>query len=199
MEKFLIVGLGNIGDEYANTRHNIGFDVLDNLSDRHGSFFQLQRLAFRGEIKWKGRQLILIKPTTFMNESGKAVRYWMEKEKIELDHILIIVDDLALPISRMRVRSSGSDGGHNGLKSIFNCVGSEKYPRLRFGVGADFAKGRQIEYVLGHWSLEELKVLKEKIPAAGDVVESFVTQGIQRTMNFANSLSFEDGLKMPEN
>lgn len=185
--KFLIVGLGNIGEEYKNTRHNIGFKVLDMLAEQSGTFFSSQRLADVAEIKYKGKILILIKPATYMNLSGKAVNYWLQKEKIPVENMLIITDDIALPFGTIRIRPKGSDGGHNGLKSINESINTQDYPRLRFGIGNNFPKGKQAEYVLGEWSEEEQKTLEQRIDVATQVVKSFATVGLQRTMNdFSN-------------
>ncbi len=150
--KYLIVGLGNIGTDYHHTRHNIGFDVADAFAAKHGALFRSDRLADVAEIKWKGRILVVIKPTTYMNLSGKAVKYWMDKEKIPAENMLVIVDELALPLEVIRLRPGGSDAGHNGLKSIQETIGTNQYPRLRFGIGNDFPKGRQVDYVLGRWT-----------------------------------------------
>lgn len=184
--KFLIAGLGNIGSEYDGTRHNIGFDIADVLTMKLEGKFASDRLADVSQLKYKGRSLIVIKPTTYMNLSGKAIKYWMDKEKIAIDHILVLVDEIALPLGTLRMKGSGSDGGHNGLKSIQEVLQTSKYPRLRFGVGNDFPKGRQVEHVLGKWTGEEMPVLKEKIPKAVEMIESFVFQGIARTMNNFN-------------
>ena len=183
--KYLIVGLGNIGPEYEDTRHNIGFYVLDAFKASNVVFMD-KRYGFVGELKFKGRTLILLKPSTYMNLSGKAVYYWMQKEKIPLENVLVIVDDIALPLGTLRLRSAGSDGGHNGLKNINEVLGTQAYARLRFGIGSDFPKGRQIEYVLGQWDKEEKPVLEEFVTKARSVIESFVTIGIERTMNFFN-------------
>lgn len=190
MSKFLVVGLGNIGAEYAGTRHNIGFDVADAMATKYGVSFRSDRLADVAEAKWKGRQLIIIKPTTYMNLSGKAVKYWMDKEKISLDNILVIVDDLALTLAKLRLRGSGSDAGHNGLTSIQETLQTDRYPRLRFGIGNNFPRGRQVDFVLGRWGQEELPVVKQKVEKCVEIVESFVTIGIERTMNEANKLEF---------
>jgi PTH1 family peptidyl-tRNA hydrolase len=190
MSKFLVIGLGNIGADYAGTRHNIGFDVADALVRKHGTFFRVERLAEVAEVKWKGKQLIIVKPTTYMNLSGKAVKYWMDKEKIQLDNLLVIVDELALPLSKVRLRASGSDAGHNGLKSIQETLLTDKYPRLRFGIGNNFPKGRQVDYVLGRWDDTELPLVKKKIEKCVEFIESFVAIGIERTMNEANKLEF---------
>lgn len=190
MEKFLIVGLGNIGNEYVGTRHNIGFDVVDRLVAKHQGLFQSSRLAEMAEVKLKGKKLIVLKPSTYMNLSGKAIKYWMDKENIPIERVFIILDDLALPLSRLRIRGSGSDGGHNGLKSIQEQLGSVQYPRLRFGIGADYPKGRQVEFVLGKWDEKELPIINVKIDKSVECVESFVLQGLAPTMNMANKLEF---------
>jgi len=184
--KFLIVGLGNIGLEYDATRHNIGFDVADAFVIKHGGSFRLDRHAFVAECKWKGKTFVVIKPTTYMNLSGKAVKYWMDKEKISLENMLVIVDDLALPIETLRLRSGGSDAGHNGLKNIDLILQTNQYPRLRFGIGNNFPKGRQIEFVLGKWTPGELPIVKEKVLNSTEAIESFATQGIAKTMNIYN-------------
>lgn len=185
--KFLIAGLGNIGAEYDATRHNIGFDVADAFTIKHGGSFSLERHAFVAHCKWKGKIFIIIKPTTYMNLSGKAIKYWMDKEKIALENILIITDDIALRVETLRLRAGGSAAGHNGLRSIEQELGTNQYPRLRFGVGSDFAKGRQVEYVLGKWKASELPVIKDKIIRSIDVIESFATQGISKTMSLFNN------------
>ncbi|HXD78060.1 MAG TPA: aminoacyl-tRNA hydrolase [Puia sp.] len=188
--KYLIAGLGNIGAEYAGTRHNIGFEVLDALAARHQQVFAVERLAEQVEIRWKGNLLIGIKPTTYMNLSGKAVKYWMDKEGITVDRILVVMDELALPLSRFRLRPGGSDAGHNGLTSIQEVLGTQGYARLRFGIGNDFPRGRQIDYVLGRWKQEELPLVREKVEKSVDLIESFVSIGIERTMNLYNNLEF---------
>ncbi len=190
MSKFLITGLGNIGDEYANTRHNIGFDVVESFVLKHGGFFQSKRLANVAEIKWKGKIFICIKPTTFMNLSGRAVKYWLDKEKIPLENSLTIVDDIALPLDKLRLRKSGSDAGHNGLKDIQNILGTDVYPKLRFGIGNNFPKGMQVEFVLSKWFTEEIPLVKIKIEKSIEVIESFATIGIDKTMSLVNNLSF---------
>jgi PTH1 family peptidyl-tRNA hydrolase len=190
MAKYLIVGLGNIGADYAGTRHNIGFDVADALVKKHEGAFRLDRLAEVAEIRWKGKILITIKPTTFMNLSGKSVKYWMDKEKILLENVLIIVDELALPLTRFRLRTGGSSAGHNGLRSIEEVLGTSAYPRLRFGIGNNFPKGRQVDFVLGRWKEEELPLVGQKIDKTVELVESFVTIGIERTMSLYNNLDF---------
>lgn len=190
MEKFLIVGLGNIGTEYAGTRHNIGFDVADKLVARHGGSFQSGRLADIAEIRFRGKKLVVIKPTTFMNLSGRAVKYWLDKEHIPVERIMVILDDLAIPLSRLRIRGSGSDGGHNGLKSIQEMINSIQYPRLRFGIGADYPKGGQVDFVLGKWTPEELVIIGRKVEKSVDGIEGFVLRGLASSMNEVNNLEF---------
>ena len=190
MAKYLIVGLGNIGADYAGTRHNIGFDVADALVKKHEGSFRLDRLAEMAEIRWKGKILIVIKPTTFMNLSGKAVKYWMDKEKIPLENVLVIVDELALPLTKFRLRPAGSSAGHNGLRSIEETLGTDGYSRLRFGIGNNFPKGRQVDFVLGRWREEELPLVRQKVDKTVELVESFVTSGLERTMNQYNNLDF---------
>ncbi|HBH06745.1 MAG TPA: aminoacyl-tRNA hydrolase [Flavobacteriales bacterium] len=185
--KYLIFGLGNIGSEYENTRHNIGFKVLDSLADKYDLNFAVGRLASSCSAKYKGRGLILIKPSTYMNLSGKAVQYYMAQEKVPIDRVLIVTDDLALPFGKMRLRSKGSDGGHNGLKNIIEHLGNEQFPRLKMGIGADFSRGRQIDYVLGNWSAEEEEGLPPLLDRAIGAIEAFVFQGIERTMNQFNN------------
>jgi peptidyl-tRNA hydrolase, PTH1 family len=192
MSKFLIIGLGNIGPEYAHTRHNIGFDVLDAFVIKQGGFFKSDRLADVAEVKWKGKTFICIKPTTFMNLSGKAFKYWMDKEKVEVENTLTIVDDLALPISKIRLRASGSDAGHNGLKDIQLTLGTDAYPKLRFGIGSDFRKGQQIDFVLGKWNTTEKKIVDSKIEKCVEVIEAFASIGMSRTMTMANALEITE-------
>lgn len=184
--KYLIVGLGNIGPEYLLTRHNIGFMVLDRLASSFDTKFAMERLAYHTEIKHKGKQIHLIKPTTFMNLSGKAVNYWMKELKIEKDNILIITDDIALPYGKLRTRPKGSHGGHNGLRNIQEILTTPEYPRLRFGVGDDFGKGRQVEYVLGNFSAPQLDELPLHLDRACDIITSFCLQGLEKTMNSYN-------------
>lgn len=184
--KYLIVGLGNIGAEYAGTRHNIGFDVLDALAGASNTVFTTQRYGDVAEVKHKGRTLILLKPSTYMNLSGKAVRYWMDTEKIDPANLLVVSDDIALPFGTLRMRPKGSAGGHNGLKSISELLGTEEYARIRFGVGGDFPRGHQVEYVLGGWSDEELKTMPERLKVFGEAILSFSTIGMERTMNLFN-------------
>jgi|SRR5690554_965396 len=187
MKKYLIVGLGNIGSEYENTRHNIGFKVLDHLAKKEDLSFQSNKLGAITQYKFKGRTLVLLKPSTYMNLSGKAVRYWMTKEKIPLENILIITDDINLSFGTIRLKTKGSDGGHNGLKDIQLQLGTQQYSRFRFGIGAEFSKGRQIEYVLGQWSPEEEAKLEERMERARELVNSFATAGVQITMNTFNN------------
>lgn len=184
--KYLVAGLGNIGPEYDRTRHNIGFDVAEMLAIKNDSKFRQDRLAFVSEWKWKGKTIITIKPSTYMNLSGKAVKYWMDKENIPTEHIMIIIDELALPLGTLRMKGSGSDGGHNGLKSVQECLQTTQYPRLRFGIGNNYPKGKQVDFVLGKWTAEELPVVKEKLMTAVEMIESFVFRGIQPTMNQYN-------------
>lgn len=186
--KFLIAGLGNIGDEYAHTRHNIGFDVVDALVEKHKGTWRTDRLAAVAEIKIKGKTIVCIKPSTYMNLSGKAVKYWMDKEKIPLEHLMVIMDELAIPVSKIRLRPGGSDGGHNGLTSIQESLQTTNYARLRFGIGNNFPKGMQVDYVLGHWFPEQKEIVKRKIDATVEVIEDFVFTGLARTMNKANKI-----------
>ncbi|HLL44969.1 MAG TPA: aminoacyl-tRNA hydrolase, partial [Segetibacter sp.] len=187
MNKFLIVGLGNIGNEYANTRHNIGFDVVQAFVLKHGGFFKNERLAEVAEVKWKGKILICIKPTTYMNLSGRAFKYYLDKEKVDINNTLTIVDDLALPLTKIRLRGSGSDAGHNGLKDIQAILGTDKYPKLRFGIGNNYPKGMQVDFVLGKWSKEELPLVNTKIEKCMETIESFASTGLGRTMNLMNN------------
>jgi PTH1 family peptidyl-tRNA hydrolase len=185
--KYLIVGLGNIGSEYVNTRHNIGFQVLDVLAQTKEVSFSDVRRAFKAELKHRGRTLVLIKPTTYMNLSGKAVNYWMQKEKIPLKNTLIITDDLALPFGKIRIRAKGSDAGHNGLKNINEILGTNAYARLRFGIGNDFLQGQQIDYVLGKWTDEEKAKLPDRIKKSIEAILDFPVIGIQQVMNRHNN------------
>ncbi|MFY7901153.1 MAG: aminoacyl-tRNA hydrolase [Chitinophagaceae bacterium] len=189
MSKYLIVGLGNIGPEYNHTRHNIGFDVLDAFVLKQNGMFKLDRLAYVAEVKWKGRIFVCIKPTTYMNLSGKAFKYWMDKEKISIENTLTIVDDLALPIQKLRLRGSGSDAGHNGLRDIQLTLGTDQYPKLRFGIGNNFPKGMQVDFVLGKWTKEEQPIIAQKITKCVEVIEQFATIGIEKTMSTVNSFS----------
>ncbi len=191
MSKFLIIGLGNIGAEYAHTRHNIGFDVIDAFVLKHGESFKHERLADVAQVKWKGKIFICIKPTTYMNLSGRAVKYWLDKENILPENSLTIVDEIALPIDKLRLRKSGSDAGHNGLRDIQNILGTDEYPKLRFGIGNTFPKGMQVDYVLSKWADDEIPIVKIKIEKCLEVIESFAVTGIDRTMNLVNNLSFK--------
>lgn len=185
--KYLIVGLGNPDDEYKNTRHNIGYTVLDSLAKEYNAGFQDKRHAYKTEIKYKARTLILIKPTTYMNLSGKAVNYYLQQEKIELNNLLIIVDDIALPLGTIRLKHKGSSGGHNGLQNIEDILSTDTYSRLRIGIGSDYYKGQQINYVLGEWTKEEQNTLTPRIELAINVIKSFATIGIDKTMNLYNN------------
>jgi len=184
--KYLIAGLGNIGAEYKNTRHNIGFQILDALTGASNISFNDKRYGFVAEYKFKSRTFILLKPTTYMNLSGRAIAYWLQKESIELSNLLVLVDDLALPFGTIRVRAKGGAGGHNGLENINQALGRNDYARLRFGIGDNFHKGFQVDYVLGEWSKEEEKELPAKIDTCIEIIQSFGTIGTGRTMNFFN-------------
>jgi len=184
--KFLITGLGNPGSKYEFTRHNVGYKVLDALADVSNINFSVDRYGELSEFNYKGRTLILLKPTTFMNLSGKAINYWLQKEKIKIENSLVITDDISLPMGQLRMKGKGSDGGHNGLKSIQEFLGTNKYPRLRFGIGNDFYPGEQVNHVLGNWDESELQIIEEKIIVANDMICSFCNIGIERTMNFYN-------------
>ena len=186
MKKFLIVGLGNIGSEYANTRHNIGFKILDYIANQEGISFQTVKLGEVAELKIKGRTLLLLKPNTYMNLSGKAVKYWLEKENIEKENMLVITDDLNLAFGTIRIKTKGSDGGHNGLKNIQLLLNSTEYPRYRFGISDAFKKGQQVDYVLGEWSEEEKEKLKERLEISSEIVKSFALAGLNNTMNTYN-------------
>ena len=186
MKKFLIVGLGNIGAEYAETRHNIGFKVLDAFATKESSTFETSRLGEVATVKIKGRSLLCLKPSTYMNLSGKALKYWMDKEKVSLENILVITDDINLEFGTLRLKTKGSDGGHNGLKDIQNVLQSATYNRLRFGVGADFGKGRQVDYVLGVWNEIEKAQLEERLNKSCELIRSFVLSGVNVTMNQFN-------------
>ncbi len=190
MHKFLIIGLGNIGDEYRHTRHNIGFDIVDAFVRKHNGFFKLDRLAEIAEVKWKGKTFICIKPTTYMNLSGKAFKYWLDKEKLDIASTLTLVDDLALPLNKLRLRGSGTDAGHNGLKDIQFTLGTDVYAKLRFGIGNNFQKGGQVDFVLGKWLPEEQPMVNQKIVASCGIIEQFAAIGLDKAMNEANSLLF---------
>ena len=186
MKKFLIVGLGNIGEEYAETRHNIGFKILDAISKEEDFSFETAKLGDVGNFKVKGRSILCLKPSTYMNRSGKAVKYWMEKENIPLENLLIITDDINLSFGTIRLKTKGSDGGHNGLKDIQQHLLTTNYNRLRFGVGSDFGKGKQIDYVLGEWNVEESDALVKRYERIRELVRAFVLSGVNRTMNEFN-------------
>ena len=193
MSKFLIVGLGNIGSEYEFTRHNIGFLIVDALAEnlvkdeiKPAKLFTTDKLAMIHHTKYKGKQVVIIKPTTYMNLSGKALNFWMQIEKIALENVLIVTDDLALPFGILRMKKKGSDGGHNGLTDIAHVLNTTEYNRLRFGVGNNFSKGKQVDYVLGQWGEEEQKTLKERIDLSVQMVKSFIGIGVDRTMSDFN-------------
>lgn len=190
MSKYLIIGLGNPGTEYSHTRHNIGFDVVDAFAKKNNASFRQDRLAEVAEVKWKGKLFVCIKPTTYMNLSGKAFRYWMEKEKIPLDQTLTVVDDLALPLSKLRLRKGGSHAGHNGLFDIQQVLGTENYPKLRFGIGNQYPRGMQVEFVLGKWFPEEREIVGKKIEKCVEIIENVAVMGFDRTMSVVNGLEF---------
>lgn len=183
---FLIVGLGNIGDEYKDTRHNIGFMVVDALAREAGVAFEDKRYGFVAEMRLRGHKIFLLKPSTYMNLSGNAVRYWVKEKKIDPERLMIVSDDLALPLGTIRMKPSGSEGGHNGLKSITQCLGSNQYPRLRFGIGNEFSRGHQVDFVLGAFSADETALLNERIAKAGEAIKAFVLSGLQFAMNHYN-------------
>jgi len=184
--KYLIAGLGNPGKEYENTRHNIGYKILDALADASNIVFSDERHGWLAEYKFKGRTFILLKPSTFMNLSGKAVNYWLQKENVPIENLLVVVDDLALPLGALRLRAKGSDAGHNGLKNITQVIGSSDYARLRFGIGDNFRQGQQIDYVLGEWDKQERIELPALIDSSVEIIKSFGTIGVQQTMTFFN-------------
>ncbi|MDF1576778.1 MAG: aminoacyl-tRNA hydrolase [Bacteroidales bacterium] len=185
--KYLIAGLGNIGPEYAHTRHNIGFDILDALAGASNMSFKDKRYGFVCEMKYRSRIYVLLKPSTFMNLSGNAVRYWLRKEKLSPENLLVVVDDMALPFGTLRLRAKGGDAGHNGLNHIQGILGTTSYARLRFGIGNDFYPGQQVDYVLSGWTEEQEKALPERIEMAGEIIRSFGVIGLQRTMNAYNN------------
>ncbi len=184
--KYLIVGLGNIGNEYQDTRHNIGFTILDAFAKASNVFFAENRYGTTCEVKLKGRTMVLLKPSTFMNLSGNALRYWMNKEKIEIENVLVVVDDIALPFGTLRLKPKGSDAGHNGLKNIQEILGHSNYARLRFGIGSDFSKGRQIEYVLGKWTAEQATAIPQRAEICNEIIKSFCLAGLELTMTQFN-------------
>lgn len=185
--KYLIVGLGNIGSEYQNTRHNIGFSVLDAFAEASNTSFTTQRYGDVATMRLKNKSLVLLKPSTYMNLSGDAVRYWKNKENIELENILVVVDDLSLPFGAIRMKGKGSDGGHNGLKNINLALQTEAYARLRFGIGNDFPRGAQIDYVLGHLTAEQQEVMPERLKVAVEAIKSFCLAGLPFTMTHFNN------------
>jgi len=186
MKKYLIVGLGNIGPKYDNTRHNIGFKIVDALAKEQDATFETDKLGAVASFRFKGRTFVLLKPSTFMNLSGKAVKYWMEKEKIAIENVLIVTDDLNIDFGTIRLKGKGSAGGHNGLKDIQEKLNTTTYPRFRFGVGADYSKGRQVDFVLNEWTKEETSMLIERIPVSCNLITSFGTAGMANTMNSFN-------------
>lgn len=188
--KFLLAGLGNPGAEYAHTRHNIGFDVVNAFVQKHRGQFRSDRLALVADVKWKGKNFVCVCPTTYMNLSGKAVKYWLDKEKLTTEQLLVVVDDLALPLSKLRLKPSGSDAGHNGLKSLQECLGTKDYAKLRFGIGNDYPKGLQADFVLGKWKMEEEPLVKLKIGKCVELIEMFAAQGITTAMNQVNNKDF---------
>ncbi|MBN2481299.1 MAG: aminoacyl-tRNA hydrolase [Bacteroidales bacterium] len=185
--KYLIAGLGNVGDEYYNTRHNIGFKILDALAEVSGIRFEDKRYGYISEYRYRGRILFLLKPSTYVNLSGRSVHYWLQKKSVPIENLLVIVDDLSLPLGAVRLRPGGGDGGHNGLRSIIDFMGHQDFARLRFGIGNRFPYGSQVNYVLGEWTQEEEAVLDEKIPVGLEVIRSFVTAGMEYTMNTYNN------------
>ena len=189
--KYLIIGLGNPGNEYANTRHNIGFDVVHAFAMKHGGIFKDSRLAYTAEVKWKGNFFVCVCPTTFMNLSGRAFKYWMDKEKVLLENTLTVVDDLALPIDKIRLRAAGTHAGHNGLKDIQAILGTDAYPKLRFGIGDNFRKGMQADFVLSKWDAAEIPVVRSKIKGCVEIIENFAALGADRTMSLCNQLIFK--------
>ncbi|APU68389.1 MAG: aminoacyl-tRNA hydrolase [Bacteroidota bacterium] len=186
MKKFLIVGLGNPGEKYENTRHNIGFKILEELAGEKEVHFETQKLGDVASFRFKGRTFILLKPNTYMNLSGKAVNYWMQKEKIALENLLVVTDDLNLPFGTLRLKTKGSDGGHNGLKDIQAQLNTTKYNRFRFGISDQFSKGQQVDYVLGEWNEQERKELPERLKISAELIQSFGTAGVSNTMNSFN-------------
>ena len=184
--KYLIVGLGNIGDEYVGTRHNVGFRAVDAFAQKQGAEWADKRYGAIARTRVKNTELILLKPSTYMNLSGQAVRYWAQQEKIPVEHLLVIVDDLSLPVGKIRMRGSGSDGGHNGLKNIASCMMTQNYPRIKFGIGNEFPKGTQVDFVLGQVSDEDNRIIDEKLDYVGEMIKSFCLQGLDRTMNQYN-------------
>lgn len=187
MAKYLIVGLGNIGEEYQHTRHNIGFDIIDTFAESVGATWQDRRYGMVATCRVKSAQLVLLKPSTYMNLSGNAVRYWLQQEKVPVENLLVLVDDLNIPFGKLRIRKAGSNGGHNGLGHIQQVLGTDAYARVRFGIGNEYTKGRQINFVLGEWTDEEKQALPERLKIAAEIIPSFCLQGIDRTMNLYNN------------
>lgn len=187
--KYLVAGLGNIGEEYTETRHNVGFKIVEALAEDAGASFILDRLSHHATFRLKGKSIHLIKPTTYMNLSGKAVKYWLDKLEIPKENLLVVIDDIALPFGEVRIRAKGSDGNHNGLTSVEEVLQTNQYPRLRFGIGGNFSKGHQVNYVLGIWNEEERKLLKSKIELAKEAIKGFALIGLERTMNTYNKTS----------
>jgi PTH1 family peptidyl-tRNA hydrolase len=190
MNKFLLVGLGNPGNEYAHTRHNIGFDVLQAFVSKHNGQFAVDRLAYQAQVNWKGKQFVCICPTTYMNLSGRAFKFWLEKTKVPLEQTLTVLDDLALPIDKIRLRPSGTYAGHNGLRDIEAILGTDVYPKLRFGIGNQFPKGMQAEFVLSQWKPDELATIQLKVEKSVEIIENWATIGIERTMSLYNNQQF---------
>ena len=186
MKKFLIVGLGNIGEKYTNTRHNIGFKILDEVAEENKVTFETEKLGDVATFRFKGRTFILLKPSTFMNLSGKAVKYWMDKENISIENILVVTDDVHIDFGSIRLKAKGSAGGHNGLKDIQEKLNTQQYARFRFGVGGNYSKGRQADFVLGEWNKEETSLLIERLPTSAKIIPSFGTAGLANTMNTYN-------------
>lgn len=187
MAKYLIVGLGNIGEEYQHTRHNIGFDIIDTFAESVSATWQDRRYGMVATCRVKSAQLVLLKPSTYMNLSGNAVRYWLQQEKVPVENLLVLVDDLNIPFGKLRIRKAGSNGGHNGLGHIQQVLGTDAYARVRFGIGNEYTKGRQINFVLGEWTDEEKQALPERLKIAAEIIPSFCLQGIDRTMNLFNN------------
>jgi peptidyl-tRNA hydrolase, PTH1 family len=190
VSKFLIVGLGNIGNEYAGTRHNIGFDVVAAFATKHGGQFSVEKLAYLATVKFKGKIFVCICPTTYMNLSGRAFKYWMDKEKIAIENTLTIVDDLALPLDKIRIRATGTHAGHNGLKDIQAILGTDAYPKLRFGIGSNFPKGRQADFVLGKWLPAELPLVQQKVNSSIEIIEQIALIGLEKTMSLYNQKNY---------
>ncbi len=185
--KFLIAGLGNPGSKYENTRHNIGYKLLDALAEASNTEFSVERHGERAQLVHRGKTLVLLKPSTFMNLSGKAINYWLQKDKIQIEHLLIVSDDISLPLGTLRMKGKGSHGGHNGLKSIQEILGTSNFPRLRFGIGNNFYTGQQVEHVLGEWEEDEFSIIQKKLMVSNEMIASFCSIGLDRTMNIYNN------------